>query len=280
MRRVLKDDRLEDEFAKNGFVVVDFLTHDEAATARRFYEEYSVKRESSIGKRDNSYELSFFDNDLEKKKFIFNFLNDYFCGKWSKYLNNYEALVTNMFDKAKGLGEVPVHQNWTFVDEDKGRSVSVWIPLQDVNHENGTLEVVPGTHANFHKYRSPTIPWVFENITTQIKEKYMLPLELKVGQAAIIDDSILHYSSENKTDNPRVAIQLILKPADMPAIFYYFDKANEKLEVFQANKDFFFDLDVVNRPSNLKLLDTIPYRHHPITEVELAKFIQQHAQTV
>ncbi len=56
---------------------------------------------------------------------------------------------------------MPIHQNWTFVDEDKFTSVSVWVPLCDVSRFNGTLEVVPKTHNTLTKYRSPSIPWVF-----------------------------------------------------------------------------------------------------------------------
>lgn len=278
MRNVLIDKDREAEFWQNGFVIVPLLTSKEVADLRDFFKSYTSNTPSSIGTRNNTYELSFFDNDIDRKKFLFKSLNDYLRSKFDKYLDGYEPIIINMFDKAKDMGEVPVHQNWTFVDEDVARSVSLWIPLQDVSHENGTLEVVPGTHDNFHKYRGPNIPWIFENITSNIKEKFMTPLELTAGQAAIIDDSILHYSAENKTEQPRMAIQIILKPVDVPAIHYYYDAAKGALEIFEADTEYFFNMDVTKRPGQLKKLSEIPYKHKPIKEDDLISFISQHEE--
>lgn len=280
MKNVLKDSLLEAEFLAKGFITVSLFSAEEIASLRQFYYSYAVPMAESIGKSDNTYELSFFDNDTERKKFIFEKLTEMLKQKWEQYLDEYEPLVLNMFSKEKGKGEVPVHQNWTFVDETKFRSVSLWIPLQDVSHENGTLEVVPGTHDNFHLFRGPNVPWIFENITTQIKDKYMLPLNLKAGQAAIIDDSVLHYSSENKTDKPRIAIQAILKPKEATAQVYFFSDAKEELEVFEANPHFFMNIDVAQVPRHLKKLKSIPYTHQPITEKDLLQFIARHEESV
>lgn len=280
MKNVFRDPQLEEEFLSKGFVTLPLFTTEEIAELRQFYYNYSAPMADSIGKRNNTYELSFFDNDSDRKKFIFEKLTEMLKEKWEQYLDDYEPIVLNMFSKEKGKGEVPVHQNWTFVDETKFRSVSLWIPLQDVSHANGTLEVVPGTHDNFHLFRGPNVPWIFENITTQIKDKYMQPLNLSVGEAAVIDDSVLHYSSENKTDEPRIAIQAILKPKAATAQVYFLNDAKNGLNVFEATPDYFMSIDVTQAPVHLRKIQSIPYTHQPITENDLLKFIERHEESI
>lgn len=52
---------------------------------------------------------------------------------------------------------------------------------------------------------------------------------MKAGEAVCFDDSLLHYTGPNKTDQPREAIQLVVKPKEAPARFYYrhLDKAEK-----------------------------------------------------
>ncbi len=280
MKNVFKDASMEAEFQNQGYVTFPLLSQDEIEQLRNFYFTYAAPMAQSIGKRNNTYELSFFDSDTARKEFIFKRLNELLSHKWEKYLDEYEPIVLNMFSKEKDKGEVPVHQNWTFVDETKFRSVSLWIPLQNVSRENGTLEVVPGTHDNFHLFRGPNVPWIFENITAQLKEKYMQPLQLQAGEVAVIDDSILHFSSENKTSQPRIAIQAILKPKAAPSLVYFLNAEKNALDVFEASPEYFMNIDVTKPPIHLFKKSTVAYKHAPITEADLQNFIAHHEKSI
>lgn len=270
MRNVLKDPELEKKFDKDGYVVVDLLTREEMEQLKTALN--NLKETASQGKTiDSEYDLSFFNADPEYRKRVRNTVMDFFQPRVDKFLDNYKPLIVNLFDKLPGGGEVPVHQNWTFVDESKFASVSVWIPLVDVTRANGTMEVVKGSQRTLAPYRSPSIPWVFENLYEELKNKYMQPLNLTVGQVAIIDDSILHYTSRNDTDQVRSTVQLIMYPEEATPIHYYCDKENapNTVEVYAVDSDFFTAFDMRKKPEGVEMIAKVPYKPVYYTEQEM-----------
>jgi len=274
MRAVFHSPDLEEKFNKDGFTNVNLLTQEEIEELRNIFEELDTEGRKGTANVDASYKLSYFNNDPVYKKKVFNTISSYFQDKLDGILKNYKPLMINIFNKEPGKGEVPVHQNWTFIDEDKYSSVSVWIPLVDVNRENGTMEVVRGSHKVVSKFRGPTIPWAFEDIVPLIKTKYMEAINLKAGQASILDDSIIHYTSQNNTQEPRMAIQLIMRPEEATPIHYYRPSEEEdKLEVIEVNSDFYTRFDMNAKPVGVKSLGFIDFKYPTYTEEEMVRKI-------
>lgn len=278
MRKLLKDPVLQEKFDREGYVVVDLLSHEEAEAFIKLHNDLNGAK-GTANTNNNSYELSFFDKDIEAKRYKFKRVYEFMKPYVDKFLDDYSPIIINIFNKHEGTGEVPIHQNWTFVDETKYTSVSVWCPLQDVSRQNGTMEVVPGSHKVVSGIRGPLIPWVFDNLNDTMKEKYMVPLELKLGQVAIIDDGIIHYSGINYTPNERRAIQLIMKPTEAPVIHCYKPTATEDtVNIMEVGDDYFFDFNMWEKPREGKLVDTIQYHIHKLTESELVKLCNQNLQ--
>jgi ectoine hydroxylase-related dioxygenase (phytanoyl-CoA dioxygenase family) len=162
----------------------------------------------------------FIDINIEFKQKVFDTIVEVFMPLSDKYLNEYKPIIANYIRKRNDGGEVPLHQNWAFIDETKATSVSIWCPLVDMDTENGTLQFVPGSHKRYGKVRGPMIPWEMEGIKDKIINNDLVHYKMKAGEAIILDDSILHYSAINKTNNLRLAIQLILIPNEFPSIHY------------------------------------------------------------
>lgn len=270
MRRVLNDDALENNFHKDGFVTIEFLNDGEIAELKQLIKSLNEGHIEDSTEKNSTYKLSFFNNDLAFKKTVFKSLTEYFQPKADRFLKGYKPLIINIFDKEPGKGEVPVHQNWTFVDERNFTSVSVWIPLVDVSRDNGTLEVVKGSHKNLCMYRSPSIPWVFDHLNDTLKKKYLVPFRLKAGQAAIIDDGILHWSSENKTGKVRTAVQLIMVPDDATPI-HYVQKNDGEVDVYQVDALFFMQYNMKDIPAGYNIIGKEKVKVSKISERELVE---------
>ncbi len=269
MRNIFYSSELQVEFDRNGYIILDLFSRAEAGAFLKLYDELEGAK-GTANTNKNSYELSFFESDVTSKKRKFEAVYGFMRPLLDKYLDHYKPILINLFNKHHNTGEVPIHQNWTFVDESLFTSVSVWCPLLDVKRQNGTLEVVPGTQKVISGYRGPTIPWVFDDLNDIMKERYMVPLELRFGQVAVIDDSVIHFSGDNHDETERKAVQLIMKPEEAPTI-HCFKKEGEAdvVRIVDVDDDFFFDFNMWEIPKGGLNMRTIHYPIVKLTEPQL-----------
>ncbi|MEZ5002388.1 MAG: phytanoyl-CoA dioxygenase family protein [Chitinophagales bacterium] len=273
-RNIFKESILENRFNENGFVTLDLLEKEDLDQLFLLLDDLKTKSDSSNVNVKSDYELSFFNKDIAYRKMVLERIYEFFKPYLDPILDDYEPLIVNLFNKKPSSGEVPIHQNWTFVDEDNYTSVSVWIPLCNVSRKNGTLEVVPKTHDRLTPYRSPSIPWVFAGLEKVLKKKYLQPLELKLGQIAILDDAILHWSSENNSREDRATIQLIMKPKEaMPIHYYCEDLKKGELSVYQVDSDFFASFNMHERPKNVEIVGKRNFTYKRLNEREFRRLI-------
>ncbi|MBS1685348.1 MAG: phytanoyl-CoA dioxygenase family protein [Bacteroidetes bacterium] len=281
MRRVLNDDALNAEFVKNGYVRVPFISPEEVAFLKQNFFDTLPHSGGQITAGETgvdgtpliTYDFTFIDKNVEYKKMVFDAITARFKKRMDDLLADYRPIIANYIRKQSQNGEVPLHENWAFADERKCYTVSIWCPLVDSTVANGTLQVVPGSHKRFGEIRGPMIPWELDNVKQEIIDKYLVPLETKAGDCVILDDSIVHYSAVNTTNELRLAIQLICIPAEMPSIHYHMNPAvsQSEVEVLEVDVDFYMQFNPWKNPGAVKRLRTIPYRYRPIDAQEFAQ---------
>ena len=127
----------------------------------------------------------------------------------------FHLLYGNFMAKYPGeASKMPLHQDWTYVEENQGcRSYAIWVPLQDLNAENGCLEVLEGSHRAGNQWRGPGTTCPFQEHEALIYERGMLSAQhLKAGEAIVWDHRLVHASPPNLTDFPRIAVTAIITP--------------------------------------------------------------------
>jgi hypothetical protein len=274
MRRTLLDDTLEEKFQADGYVIIPFLSPEEVESLKEAYFKTLDESGGRLGPDDENhqtnseitYDFTFIDKNIDYKRKVFEMITDGFEDRYANQLDNYKPIIANYIRKKTNGGEVPMHQNWAFVDEKKCASVSIWCPLVDSNAENGTLEVVPGSHKRYGEVRGPMIQSELLGLEKEIIDKHMVPINIEAGNAVILDDSIVHYSSPNATEGLRLAIQLILIPAEEDSIHYHMDlsKDRSKVEVLRADTEFYMKFNPWKKPdeslARLRSFKYMPYR--------------------
>lgn len=271
MRPVFKDKALQAQFDGKGYVVIPtpFLTAGEVETLKAAYFETLPERGGSfLGEETDfkidakvTYDFTFTDRNWQYKQKVFDLITARFQPHYEALLDNYTPIIANFIRKEEDSGEVPLHQNWAFVDERRYTSVSIWVPLVDSHVANGTLQMLDGSHKRFGELRGPMIPWECLNIGPELIARHLTPMNVQAGTAVVLDDSVIHYSNVNQTDGLRLTIQLILVPAEATPIHHHLDpqKDPRKVEVLAVDRDFFMRFHPWMKPSG-QVIGQRPFR--------------------
>ena len=281
MRPVFKDQVLQSSFDKDGFVVIPkFLTAEDVDHLKKEYFDNLHKSGGSKlsdetdfqNDKEITYDFTFIDRNIDYKKLVFDIITATFEKPHKRYLDNYRPIIANFIRKKASGGEVPLHQNWAFVDERKCTSVSIWVPLVDSNEENGTLQIAPGSHKRYGEFRGPMVPWELDTIGEEIIASELTPMNVSAGDAVVLDDSVIHYSNINRTDGLRLTIQLILTPAEATTIHYFLDRELDPstIYMYQVDDDFFMNTHPWIRPKG-KLLKKLKFKQEDLTIEDFRK---------
>ncbi|MCP4121540.1 MAG: phytanoyl-CoA dioxygenase family protein [Bacteroidetes bacterium] len=262
MRRLFHDTKLQAQFDRDGFVNIDFMTPSELDTLKEIYRE--VKRHVQLDRKNlpAEFELSFLFSDPEYRKEVYERLHRFFQPLIDKHLVDYKYIGVNIFDKPPGgNGQVPIHMNWSFVDETEYSSVSAWIPFLDVSREKATIELIRGGH-KLQKYQKTYIPYLFDGLWNMLNEKYPESQNLRAGQMGVLDNSIIHRTSDNDSDKLWASVQLIMAPAEAPVQLYYKDpdQNEDRLGIFAVDSEFYQDFYINDKPDLSRSCGFVDYK--------------------
>ena len=281
MRQILPNENSQEELAQKGYTKISLLSPEEVDyLSEKLWQlqpddKFAPEGE---GNYEKTYHLTFLDTNADYKQKANELIQGFLIDKAENKLINFKVLAKNFFIKPSGKGELNVHRNWTFIEDYKDTTVTVWCPLVDVDESNGTLQVVEGSHKIMPEIVTPTAPPFFDDFKDAIIEKYSKPIFLKAGEALVFDDKLIHWSDNNKSKSPRPAVVMACVPADVDTVFYYLDYSsnNNEFEVFQINTDFFKEfvaMDLSNPPTNLRSLGFVKNNNRMLSEQEFIKIL-------
>lgn len=269
IKRIFRDSDLQHLFETEGYVVVDFYSIDNLNEVIKLYDEMHTSVLSgffpSAYAEDKAYRSKI---DAELKRIGLNRLDELFI--------DYQIMNGCFIVKQPNSDSyLHVHQDMTLVDESIFTGINVWTTTTDLTPENGVLYLLPGSHRFFPTYRGHTLPGFYDPIQEEIKD-YMLPIYLKAGQAIIFDQSIVHFSPPNNSDNIRIATNVFIAHKEAKFRICYHDKNDEqykgKVELFEQDPSFMTDYEqfgknIYNRPSQGKSLGLFEY-NFPVLTIE------------
>jgi hypothetical protein len=246
---IFQDPDLQAQFDRKGYILLDFLTPEDVQYLESlFHEGHSDLPKSRF--MSDSYSA-----DEDMKKMASRKITEVFLPHFSRYFKDFSPFGSSFLYKTPGTeSALAPHQDWTIVDESKALALNIWVPLCDTTVHNGTLHVLPGSHLHILPLRAPTLPFFFSG-NEDVLMPYLLPIEVKAGQAVVLNQRLVHYSSPNLSDQVRIAITSGIKTAGEPMVFYYRDdeRGEDVLEVYHQEDDFLISFknfmeDIRKRP--------------------------------
>ena len=275
MRQILADEALQSAFLSQGYVKVPFLPSSDVA--------YLVEQVATLRPDDGfvpdgsytTYHCSFLDTNLEYKRQTYALIRQVFEPHIADLLVDFHLLNANFYVKPPGTGEFSIHQNWPAIADLRDTTVTIWCPLADVIESNGAIQVVAGSHKIVPHIEAPKSPAYFADFGDELIRDYLKPVEMQAGEAIIFDDSLIHWSARNDSEQPRVAIQVLCVPVDaMPVFFCKVD--DTRFELIHADCEFFLEhgpQDLQSRQPHWKSLGYIDNPNRPISEREFARLL-------
>lgn len=248
MQQILTNVALDKTLAREGYVVVPFLEQADIHTLRDFFFENHAKDIPGFYATAHSTDIPFRKKMNDKIKAVFE-------KSITTYFHNCLALGGSYVVKSKSQEErLHPHQDWNIVDESKHRSFNIWVPLVDLNENNGAIRVLPGSHLWVDNFRGPNIPDQLGTYNESIWQ-HMQTLNMKAGEALIYDHRLFHASYPNKTDELRVATVFGIIPQD--AQMYYYFGVGDAVNVYESSVDFFMEGNIQKGHEVLKKVNTI-----------------------
>ena len=227
----------EKQLQEDGVIKVPFLNADELKRAREFYSELHGTNDPPA--MYDGIHMTIWCNDLDYKLKVKDTLHDIFMPAADRTFTNYRAVSQQFIVKRQGKDTTfPVHQDWSIVDETKFCSFNMWVPLQDVDADNGAMWIIKRSHNINRKIRGAGC--LFPNYVPIIDDlkPYMTSYPMKAGEALLFYHNTIHGSPANTLDSPRVVVQVSILPKQAPFHIYFQKQPGTPLEVHHPIDDF------------------------------------------
>lgn len=229
---VLKDEKLQAELNREGIVEIPFMSAEALAALVDLY--HTMHPQVPAGPIKGFY-VSVHSADINYKEKIRAEIDRIILPFCDKHFKDYTCVISSMLVKsASPESELVFHQDWNAVDESKYACYTLWIPLIDTTVENGTLFAAKRTHRLGPTYRNSALPSIYANIGDTIT-KYLVPFEVKAGNAILFNKAILHQSPPNfsKQVRPTVVSTIIPDSADY-MIYAHSDESADAVNAYSV----------------------------------------------
>lgn len=261
---IFRDEKLNQELNHKGYVVLPVF---DPAQIQALREIYSKHKSSSP-----YFHSTTFSKSIEEKQKMMAEVRGIAAPSLQNLFSDIKPLGASFLTKPVGAGgHMPIHQDWTIVDESKFGSFTIWSPLQDVNEHNGALTVLDGSHKLTLTLRAPTLPVVINGIESLVRNE-MKTVALKKGEAIIFNHALIHASHLNQSSEERVALTMGFVPSEAQLLFYHLND-NGTVDQYEVDDDFFLKYDNHGeRPTFVKPTRAISADFTPLTAKQFLKF--------
>lgn len=205
----IKNHELRKQIHEQGFSVQNLIPESAIQQLKDLFYEYH-KLENEKG----GVFFSIFSQNIDYRKAIHDKIYEIIHPIIDPLFQDYKIVLNSFVVKVSGPdSEFYIHQDTTSLDESKYSALTLWIPLHNVNTNNGCLGLVPYSKHFFSPYRSISFPAPYEGIRETIKN-YLKPIEMTKGEMLLFDNRTLHHSYRNLSGKPRISVICGLFPKD------------------------------------------------------------------
>lgn len=218
-RPLLRDPHAWEQLDRDGWVVVDLFDDEQVDQLNRRHAE--LDHEVTL---DRSFAAGFHATIMDGREAYRRCAHDAIAEvveePFARTFDGLTLTLTNWLHKSPGGAAVPYHVDWSFVDEDRHRSLSVWAPLVDTDETTGCIGVITGSHREVRFIRAAAHPSYTETdrYGSTLPGSELVPL--RAGQAVVFDHRLVHFSAPHTGSAARIAITCELVPTGAEVLHF------------------------------------------------------------
>ena len=278
MTEIFKSPDNQAHFEEFGYVILDAHLEQEADEMSRFIAMH-------LSGISSEFYYSLIANSYEENKRIRDKIRSCLQPFYDQFLQTYKPLNESFLVKpGNTTSELLLHQDWCYTDERKFPSLTLWMPLCDVDENNGALFFVPGSHKWFNNLRSCGLPTA--RISSQeVPGAKLKSISMKKGEVLLFHSASFHGSFPNNSDKNRPVVTSVILPASAPYLYYYASKEerNDTVETYQLDEDIFLrelHTMAVGAAPSMGKIGEFPYKHQEILPSDILSRFKEQQQSV
>jgi ectoine hydroxylase-related dioxygenase (phytanoyl-CoA dioxygenase family) len=255
MKKVnFKNNDLEASFSKNGYALIKgFLSLKTVEEIRKIYYKYHVE------KVDGLMWNSLYHVSVPESKSISERLLELIKPELDKLFISYNAPMATLMSKCALMPEgldTP-HRDYSVLNEDEFEYRQIWIPIVDINENNGPMLVVPGSHQYSHEILPMMAKCKYRQKVEELSKDYSEPIFMEAGDLLVYADRTIHAGLPNKTVHERPVVHFGIIPPEAPLYFYKNNKEG-KIEKYSIPNEWYL---------NVRQFDYLPNEGEKLVEV-------------
>jgi len=200
-------------FEENGYLCpLDAFAGDELLHYQRCFAEFEAREGGRLAgdRRNKSHLFLAWLNELVRHPAILDAVEDLIGSDILAY--HAQWFVKEPHSK----GFVSFHQDSAYWNLSETTALSVWVAFEDANHDNGCMQVVPGSHKHLFEHvdirDNDNMLWRGQTAMGDVDLAKAVDMPLGAGQFSIHHGRIVHGSSANHSDRRRVGYSIRYVP--------------------------------------------------------------------
>jgi hypothetical protein len=267
---LFKNKKHQEFFNKNGYLQLALLQENQVSFLLDIYNRIKKNHSEKNNVLYSTTDSSDSSLTLKVNESIINIVEE----NLKEVFKSFEIYLSTFLIKVKGekYNQTPFHLDPSFVDENKFQGATIWIPLNDVDQNNGCLKIIKGSHKLTKTIRpTPNFPYFFQKYTNSL-DAYSTPLPLKTGEAVIISNRLIHGAFENKSDMDRIAVAIGVYSKGANLYLYFQENKFSEIEQYSMDLNSFSKLEKNKRPQDSAVLNTFSPKYDKISFFEFNLF--------